>query len=498
MTMLSGSSERWIGEQQTAVAIKPSALGRLALPSLRLRVSERKLLLFVADLLLINASLALALSVRGSLPHELEWGSPKWYVSLSIIWLACAVFFDVYDLADAARPVTAIRRIVSTALVATLIYTFTPWFTPPLGARSLTYLFMGVAVCSLAGWRLFYAVVFVQPWFSPQALVVGAGAAGRELADALRANARTADAGHTSYRLTGYIDANPAYWGSEVCDLPVWGGHDMLLPLVERLHIDEVVLAITHRHAIGDDLLDALLRCTEQGVHVTTMSLLYERLLGRIPVDHLGRDLPRVMDMEESVSDRVYSIASRLADMALALVGMVILALTIPWVWVANAWLSPGPLFYRQLRVGCGGQPFFIIKFRTMRPDAEKSTGAVWASSDDPRITPVGRWLRRTRLDELPQFLNVLRGEMSIIGPRPERPEFVAELARTIPFYRARHSVRPGLTGWAQVQYHYASSVDDARVKLEYDLYYIKHQGPLLDLQILIKTLAVMLQLRGM
>jgi len=178
-------------------------------------------------------------------------------------------------------------------------------------------------------------------------------------------------------------------------------------------------------------------------------------------------------------------------------VGLVFLALLMPALALANRLGSPGPLFYRQARVGRRGQPFQVLKFRSMIPDAEAASGAVWAADNDPRITAVGRFLRRTRLDELPQVINVLRGEMSLIGPRPERPEFVEQLAHSIPFYRARHSVRPGLSGWAQVQYRYGNTADDSRIKLEYDLYYVKHASFLLDLRIALQTIGVMLAFKG-
>lgn len=496
--MLSGSQEHWVGEPIAGVAAQPWRMGRVALPALRLRVSERKLFLLIADLILINSALLLAVLMHGDGAPGSDWLTFKWMFSLSVIWVTSAVYFDVYNLYNAAHPMVSANRIANAALVATLLYTFTPWLTPPLGARSQTFLFVGISCLSLACWRSFYARVFVQPWFSPLALVVGAGAAGRELAAGIGEWARTPDAQYTSYRLAGYIDSNPAYWGTEISDVPVWGGHELLLSLVERLHVDEVVLAVTHRHALADDLLDALVRVSERGVRVTPMAQVYERLFGRVPVRHVGHDLPHVLDRGDSVSERAYAGLRRLADIGFAVVGLVVLAWIMPLLWVANALFAPGPLFYRQVRVGRGGRTFSIVKFRTMAPDAERHTGPVWAGADDPRITPIGRWLRRTRLDELPQVWNLLMGEMSLIGPRPERPEFVAGLAHSIPFYRTRHAVRPGLTGWAQVEYRYGNSVEDARIKLEYDLYYIKHQGLLLDLQILVKTLAVVLTFQGM
>jgi lipopolysaccharide/colanic/teichoic acid biosynthesis glycosyltransferase len=189
--------------------------------------------------------------------------------------------------------------------------------------------------------------------------------------------------------------------------------------------------------------------------------------------------------------------AKRLMDLLAALTGLAVTGLVVPFVALANAFWAPGPLFYRQERVGLGGKPFSLLKFRSMQPDAEAATGAVWCGDRDGRITAVGHWLRKTRLDELPQALNILRGEMSLVGPRPERPEFVGELARQMPIYRVRHVAKPGITGWAQIRYRYGNSVEDARLKLEYDLYYIMHRSLYLDLLIAFQTIPVVLGLKG-
>jgi lipopolysaccharide/colanic/teichoic acid biosynthesis glycosyltransferase len=227
------------------------------------------------------------------------------------------------------------------------------------------------------------------------------------------------------------------------------------------------------------------------------MSVLYERLLGRVPVEHIGRDLHMVVRMHETAGERFYLGLKRLSDLFMAVWGLVLMGAMTPLVALGNAIGGPGPLLYRQRRVGRGGETFEMLKFRTMKPGAEDEVGAVWAGERDERVTPVGRLLRALRLDELPQCLNVLRGDMSIIGPRPERPEFVEQLAHTLPFYRARHAVRPGITGWAQIQFEYGNSVDDAKAKLEYDLYYVKNANPLLDLRIALQTIPVMVGMKG-
>jgi exopolysaccharide biosynthesis polyprenyl glycosylphosphotransferase len=227
------------------------------------------------------------------------------------------------------------------------------------------------------------------------------------------------------------------------------------------------------------------------GVHIEEASRTYEAVFGRVCVADLrpsqlifGTELgPRVRNL------RIQAIYSMIiAGFALLVVSPLLLLVAI-----AVKLTSPGPVLFRQTRVGMNGLPFTVYKFRSMVADAEAKTGAVWASRSDPRVTPIGRFLRKTRLDEFPQLFNVLRGEMSIVGPRPERPEFVQTLSELIPFYRQRHCVRPGITGWAQINYKYGETVQDTIVKLEYDLYYIKNVSLSLDVFVMFHTVKVML-----
>lgn len=478
---------------------QPKRRARLSLPGLRMRVSERRVLLTVMDLALINAALCGALWIGTHyLGAVMVPPQTKWFVTLAVVWMATASFFDCYDLARSASTFYSVRSSAAAVVSAVLIYILIPILTPPLQSRGLIFIFGGAALLLIVAWRVFYAQVFVQPWFKQRALVVGAGHAGQTLAEALAQHPDDANPFRgTGYLLVGFVDDNPAYQGTEIAGVPVLGRREQLIELAQRYQVDEIVLAITHRHAIAEELFDALLRCRELGFRLTTMSSLYERLLGRVPVEHIGRDLHMVVPMEEPSVDRLYHIAKRGFDLLIAIMGLAAMGLLIPVLALVNAFTSPGPLFYWQERVGYGGRAFRILKFRSMIPNAEGNTGAVWAASNDCRVTPIGRLLRSVRLDEVPQCWNILRGEMSLIGPRPERPEFVEALVHSVPFYRARHAVRPGLTGWAQVQYDYGDSVDDARVKLEYDLYYVKHMGFWLDFRILMQTIPVMLQRRG-
>jgi lipopolysaccharide/colanic/teichoic acid biosynthesis glycosyltransferase len=264
-----------------------------------------------------------------------------------------------------------------------------------------------------------------------------------------------------------------------------------------ELHVDEIILALPRGRPIPKNLNEAIMDCYELGIPVTNMLTIYERLTGRVPVEYVGWDVETITAYEDKPLKRLYAFLKRVTDLALSVVGLVCLAVLIPPIILANRLTSPGTLFYRQERLGKGAKPFQMFKFRSMIPEAEDLEGAVWAQTDDHRVTLAGRWLRKLHLDELPQVINVLRGDMSIVGPRPERPQFVGLLDREIPFYRARHFVVPGITGWAQIHQDYGSSVEDAQIKLEYDLYYIKKKGLYLDLVIMLRTITKVLGLKG-
>lgn len=467
----------------------------------RLRVSERRLLLLIADLILINGALVMSLQWRAGYPTSPAFygAVSKWFFTLTILWLGVAVFFDVYNLPRASNLPETFRATGGAVLVTVLLYTFIPVVTPPLQSRGQLFLFWGAALIGVLAWRGFYAGILGQPWYIQRALLVGAGASGRELAMALRERVETPNPFKaTGTQVVAFIDPNPAYVGRTVYGIPVLGGYTELTDVAQTLDTDEVVLVQDGNVPLSDAMVDAVLRCSELGMHVCSLAELYERILGRVPVLLVGNNLANVLDTRENPGERLTLAAKRLIDLMAGGLGLLVVALLAPLFWIINRVTSPGPLFYRQQRVGRAGESFLIFKFRTMIPDAEQQSGAVWSQENDPRVTPLGRWLRRLRLDELPQCLNMVRGEMSLVGPRPERPEFVDQLVIEVPFYRARHAVKPGLTGWAQVHYSYGNSVDDARIKLEYDLYYVKHLSLFLDLRILVRTANVVLRMKGL
>jgi exopolysaccharide biosynthesis polyprenyl glycosylphosphotransferase len=488
--------------------------------SISLHFSERKLLLALIDTALLNSMLLITLFIRADAPvsPQLFFDRWFWFVSLTGVWFICAISLECYNLSYAANIQRSLKRAGTATILTTAVYPLIPYVTPTLPtSRFVVFAFPVLGLLGIASWRIVYSTVFVRPGFQQSALIVGAGQLGRALAHLINETSCGNGKSHydIGYQILGFIDDDVADQELLIANVPTLGTSRDLVQIASRLHVDELIIAddligtITPSETIPGHpqrrrldmmrsaLFAGILECREMGISITTTATLYERLTGRIPVEHIGRAFNVVLPLSRSATHRFYLVLRRLFDIAVSLIGCALLAAAIPLIWLANAVWSPGPLFYVQERVGKGGQPFWLIKFRSMVVDAEQHSGTIWASEHDPRITPIGQFLRKTRLDEIPQFWNILKGDMSFIGPRPERPYFVNQLAAQILLYRLRHAVKPGLTGWAQVKYRYGASVEDAMMKLQYDLYYIKHQGVLLDLQILLGTIPVVLGLKG-
>jgi exopolysaccharide biosynthesis polyprenyl glycosylphosphotransferase len=462
---------------------------------LPLQLSERKALLVLADLAMVTLAVLVALwlwTLRDpwrTFSQDFVLSQAHWFLILIALWLFLAALNNFYDLhvADYLRlSGAALARI--TALVL-LIYLGIYFVAPRHALPRLFILYFGMASFSLVGlWRAGYVLLLSRAAFQRRALIVGAGWAGRTIARTIRNLS-------PGYHLVGFMDDDPAKQGQVIENLPILGTRRDLVNLVRANDVAEVILAITHD--VNGELLQALMDCQEQGMAITPMTALYEELTGRVPVEHIGDAWYIALPLNHAATGGFYPLLKRAVDIGVATLGLVILGLLFPFIALAIVLDSPGPVFYTQERVGKGGKTYRVIKLRTMIPGAEREGEAIWARENDPRVTRVGRFLRKMRLDELPQFINVLRGEMSVVGPRPERPEFVAELERQLPFYRMRHAVKPGMAGWAMLYQDYAGSVEDALVRLQYDLYYIKHQSFWLDMLILLRTLGRMLALRG-
>lgn len=338
----------------------------------------------------------------------------------------------------------------------------------------------------LPGWRILFDILVLRVLHRQRILFAGHNR------QALAVAATISERPHFAMESVGYLAAAPLE--AAPAALGRWlGPLSALRDAYFEHRPDRIVVGLDDRR--GSMPVDELLSLRLAGVPVEDAVNLYEHVMWRVPVDSL-RPSQLIFgtgigpDARKLAWQRVYSFLFALAGalLTLPLMGLI---------WVLVRLTSPGPAIYRQRRVGRNGRVFEVLKFRSMYQDAEVRTGAVWAAQNDPRVTPLGRWLRKLRLDELPQFFNVLKGEMCIVGPRPERPEFVDVLCRQIPYYHLRHSIPPGITGWAQINHRYGESLEDVVTKLEYDLYYLKYQSFSLDLYILFNTAKVMLFQRG-
>ncbi|MBI2304189.1 MAG: sugar transferase [Chloroflexi bacterium] len=460
-----------------------------------LRLSERKLLLATVDLLLVNLGMALALWIGAwrslwEFDPDFLIGRIHWFFLGSVVYLFLAHANDGYDSKVSARHRDTLIMLLKTSLQMLLGYTVVYFFFPPtMLPRHVPFLFIAISLTLIAMWRAFYLRMLVGPSFRRRALVVGAGWAGQTIA---KAAAEHLDGG---YSFVGFIDDDPTKTGQVIEGMPVLGTRQEFPRIVQETGASEIIVAITHN--MHGELMKTILDCYQKGIQITPMPLLYELATGRVPVEHMGDHWFVTLPDNPESGTFVYSGLKRLGDIVVSTIGLLIGSPILLTTALAVRLDSPGPIFYTQERMGKTGRVFPLIKFRTMIQEAEKDGRPRWASYNDPRVTRLGRFLRHTRLDELPQLVNVIKGEMSLVGPRPERPHFVAQLETQIPFYRARLFVRPGITGWAQINYSYGNSVEDALVKLQYDLYYIKHQSPYLDLFILFKTLGVMLTFKG-
>ncbi len=465
----------------------------------RLTAKDRKLLLWLVDLLIVNGTLLTTVALwNGMTPAEIfSLGNLKWFATITVLWLGMGTVLDVYNLARSASTFRVLGSVISAALITTLLLLAIPVLSPPVLRRTYAFGLVALTTILLTVWRVFYAAVLGHTAFRQLAIVVGDNAPVAMLKQMLHQTGASDDANPfcgAGYEIVGCVvdQLRPEASG----DLPVLGETQNLVRLARQYGVDEIILNLEEGCGFPQEAQEVLLDCRELGLRLSSLSSVYERLTGRLPVDYARYDSQLLLSPPDTPAFRLYQAAKRSADVLVALVGMAVLGALIPLVALANALTSPGPLFYRQERLGKGGRPFTVIKFRSMVHDAERY-GAVWAGKNDPRITPVGRFMRKVRLDEVPQFLNVLRGEMSFVGPRPERPHFVGRLARAFPLYRARHAVKPGITGWAQVHHEYGDSTEDARIKLELDLYYVKHASLYLDLLTVLHTVRVIIGFKG-
>ena len=414
-----------------------------------------------------------------------EW--PKWLLITAVTQL-CLYYADLYDtriLSDRRELfVRSMYALGAASFLLALVYFFLPEMIVGRGVFLLAALCL---ILTVLGWRV--AFEWANRHVAPRErlLLVGTNRVAVELARELY---ERSDLGA---QIVGFIDPDPARVGAPVINPGVVGTIEDIPTLVRAMSVDRVVVSLAD--ARGTLPMDKLLEMRLDGVAFDHLATVYEEYTGKIAIENLR---PSWLIFSSGFrKGRLLRAGKRALDLFAAAAGLLLASPIMLAAAIAVRLDSPGGILYKQQRVGQGGRLFHLFKFRSMRQDAEAKTGAVWAAEHDPRVTRVGRVMRKTRIDEIPQLWNVLRGDMSLVGPRPERPEFVESLAKEIPFYGQRHTVKPGLTGWAQVSYCYTGSVDGTMEKLQYDLFYIKNLSLALDLFIILDTVKTVLLRKG-
>jgi sugar transferase (PEP-CTERM system associated) len=453
----------------------------------RVFVPTSTLVLLLTETALVFGAYLAALYIL--LPYEPEifllYEDGLLRLSLVVLAVLLALYFqDFYSSTGVRSKVLLIERTIRTIAVVFFTQAVMAYATPTLLMPRWTILGGSVILLiALPAWRLTFNAVFFRALAPQRILFLGSNTVVQEIAQ------RLADRPELGMCGLGYLDDSYEIGHTLAAGLPVLGGYGDLLPIVASQKPDRIVVGLSERRQALP--MYELLDLRFGGLYIEEAARTYEAAFGRVTTKALR---PSYLIFSQDLGPRPLSLRLQSIYSVLgAAVGMIAAAPLMLLVALAVRLTSPGPILFRQTRVGWNGEPFTIYKFRSMRVDAEAATGAVWAVKNDPRVTPIGKYLRILRLDELPQILNVLRGEMSIVGPRPERPEFVQTLSEIIPFYRQRHSVKPGITGWAQINYKYGETIEDAIVKLEYDLYYIKNLSLSLDMYIIFHTLKAML-----
>lgn len=453
-------------------------------------VSERKVLLRIFDVVFV----LMALYFTGSLLH-LEYlvasTSDIYYVMVIVLYLnGIGTIFEMYSLQVASNQDQVLKSTILTASTTVLFYLLTPVFSAELPSNRLQILvFYSTVLLALILWRTFYVKFLASNRFVQNVVLI----CEREQVEELVTELENSD---PHYRIIAYVNSDSVNDNLHVYHFVKNLRIDDLVQFVTEKNLFEIVIASQKTEDITIELYQKLLHLLECGTTIREYTQVYENKTQRIPVHHITRDFYKFFPFNRTNSNQLYLLNLKLLETLISITGLFFGAILLPFILLGNIIGNRGKLFYTQERVGKSGKIFHILKFRTMVNNAEKE-GAVFSTSNDNRVTPFGKFMRKTRIDEIPQFVNILRGEMAVIGPRPERPFFVKEIAEIMPFYETRHVIKPGLTGWAQVNYSYGESLDDSLIKLQYDLYYIKHRSVFLDLNITIKTISTVLFYRG-
>lgn len=451
-------------------------------------VSERKILLRIVDVLFVLGSLYFVGIIFDFDYFKITQANFYWTVVLGFYLLLVGTVFEMYNLQMASNKLQMIRSSILTAFVTSILYFLTPKITPflPGNCLQIIYFFFAILLALLI-WRWFYIQFLAHNRFVKKVVFIGESHTIANQIDLLKA-------GSISFKIAGFLllDNTSLALKTESEQLTT----DSFEKFIKKNNIKEIIVSNSIKTSITYEVYEVLLKLLEKGIVIQKYADVYEQVNNRLPLDYTDTELYRFFPFSRNNQNKLYLLFSRVSDILFSIIGLVGLFILIPFILFFNLFWNKGALFYNQKRVGKNGKEFTIYKLRTMVENAEKE-GAVFAQINDSRITKFGKFLRRTRIDELPQFYNVLKGNMAVIGPRPERPVFVDKIAKDIHLYKTRHVIKPGLTGWAQVNYPYGENLEDSLMKLRYDLYYIKHRSIFLDFNIVLKTLSTVLFFRG-
>jgi exopolysaccharide biosynthesis polyprenyl glycosylphosphotransferase len=453
-------------------------------------VSERKILLRIFDVAVVLFFLNFIgfvfdiFYIKSSISHF------EYAIILGLYINIIGTIFEMYDLQVASNELQILKSTILTVSVTFFFFLFTPIFAAQLPENRLQLMvFYFTMLFSLLLWRLFYVKFLASNRFEQNVVLV----CDNDQVEDLIIGLENAD---PHYKIIAYINF-PSPQNKKVKDHFVISLEMKdFISFINKNDIFEIVIATQKIENITVELNKKLIHLLEKGITIREYAQVYENKTQRIPVHHITKDFYKFFPFNRSNTNQLYLLIVRIAEITISLIGSFLGIFIIPFILIGNAIGNKGALFYTQERVGLNGTTFLIYKFRTMIKNAENDK-PIFSSLNDFRITSFGKFMRKTRIDEIPQFINILKGDMGIIGPRPERPFFVKEIAEIMPFYETRHVIKPGLSGWAQVNYSYGDSIEDSLIKLQYDLYYIKHRSIFLDINIAMKTISTVLFYRG-
>ncbi len=453
-------------------------------------IPSRDILFFLAEGLIISLSVFLAIAVRFFVDSEDVLLYENLFFKVLFITLVCQstiLLNDLYFVNFKDRNRLLFIKLLQSSGATSVLLSIAYFLFPALIiGRGIFVSTMIVLTPTLLLWRIFFINMFLFRKDNNKLLIIGTG----ELA--VEIGRKVVDKGYAGYKVAGFIDEDKGRVGQSLFNPKIIGTYDDISSIVEKEKTGKIIVAMQDMR--GRLPMDQLLKLRLDGIDVEDGISFYEKISGKIHISHLKLGW---LIFSEGFRRRRIEMGKRITDILLACVGLILASPVMLITALLIKLESSGPVFFRQDRVGEGEKVFTLLKFRSMEVGAEFETGPVWANVNDDRVTRIGNIIRKLRIDEIPQMINVLRGDMSFVGPRPERPHFIAMLEKEIPYYSLRHNVKPGITGWAQIKYPYGASVEDAMEKLQYDIYYIKNMSLLYDFTIVLETVKTVILGQG-